>query len=78
MLSLQASSTYMMLSKNLRQCEFYFRRYPFRGMPVSKADHIRNICEMYFAQFYVMRSRIKTCLNLMSDLLRIKPMSESS
>lgn len=47
----------------LQQCEFYFRRYPFTGFPVSKADHLRNICEMYFNRFYEFRERLKRCLN---------------
>jgi hypothetical protein len=43
----------------LRDCEFYFRRYPFRGLPVSKYDHITNTCEMYFNRFYEFKERMR-------------------
>lgn len=47
----------------LQQCEYYFRRYPFADLPVSKEDHIRNMCEMYFNRFYEFKERLKRCLN---------------
>jgi hypothetical protein len=47
----------------LSQCEYYFRRFPFRGMPVSRDDHARNMCEFYFGCFYIIRSRFKYTLN---------------
>lgn len=43
----------------LKDCEYYFRRYPFKGLPVSRHDHILNICEMYFNRFYEFRERMK-------------------
>ena len=43
----------------LRECEYYFRRYPFRGLPVTRHNHITNICEMYFGRFYEFRERLK-------------------
>lgn len=52
--------------KSLEQCEFYFRRYPFAGLPVSKGDHLQNMCELYFSRFYEMKSRLKRCLNAVS------------
>jgi hypothetical protein len=45
--------------ESLKECEFYFRRYPFRGLPVSRHRHITNICEMYFARFYEFKERLK-------------------
>lgn len=48
---------------SLQQCEFYFRRFPFSDLPVSKEDHIRNMCEMYFNRFYEFKERLKRCLN---------------
>jgi hypothetical protein len=33
----------------LKECEFYFRRYPFKGLPVQRTRHLINVCEMYFA-----------------------------
>jgi hypothetical protein len=45
------------------QCEYYFRRFPFSGLPVSRGDHIRNMCEFYFGCFYITRSQLKVVLN---------------
>src|SRR6059058_2976639 len=36
----------------LKDCEYYFRRFPFHDLPVTHSDHITNICEMYFGRFY--------------------------
>jgi hypothetical protein len=44
---------------SLKECEFYFRRYPFRGLPVTRHSHIRNVCEMYFGRFYEFKERLK-------------------
>lgn len=49
----------------LSQCEYYFRRYPFSELPVSREDHVRNICELYFGSFYIIRSRTKKVLNIL-------------
>lgn len=56
--------------EGLKQCEYYFRRYPFRGLPVTKEEHIRNICDMYFNRFYEFRERMKRCLNLVNKTLK--------
>jgi hypothetical protein len=45
--------------QTLKGCEYYFRRYPFRNLPVTHYDHLTNICEMYFAKFYEFRERLK-------------------
>src|ERR1700722_953664 len=45
--------------RSLKDCEFYFRRYPFRGLPVTRHSHITNICEMYFGRFYEFKERLK-------------------
>ncbi|WP_374322048.1 hypothetical protein [Brevundimonas sp.] len=62
---------YQMLSavNGLKQMEFYFRRYPFAGMGVSRADHLRNMCEMYFNHFYMFRERMKAALNTLNNIL---------
>jgi len=57
----------------LKDCEYYFRRYPFRGLPVSRFNHITNICEMYFNRFYEFRERLKDYLNELNMLLPEKP-----
>jgi hypothetical protein len=52
----------------LSQCEYYFRRFPFHGLPVSRDDHLRNVCELYFGSFYTIRSRIKLTLNSLKEV----------
>jgi hypothetical protein len=47
----------------LKECEFYFRRYPFRGLPVTRHAHITNVCEMYFGRFYEFKERLKKYFN---------------
>jgi hypothetical protein len=48
----------------LKESEFYFRRYPFRGLPVSRHTHLTNVCEMYFGRFYEFKERLKKYLNM--------------
>lgn len=45
--------------ESVKACEYYFRRYPFRGMPIARHEHIANICEMYFGRFYQFKERLK-------------------
>lgn len=52
----------------LRECEYYFRRYPFYGLPVSRYNHFKNSCEMYFARFYEFRERLKAYLNTLKSI----------
>ena len=40
---------------SLKECEYYLRRYPFRGLPVTRHGHMTNVCEMYFGRFYEFR-----------------------
>jgi hypothetical protein len=47
----------------LKQCQHYFRIYPFRNSHVMREDHARNICEFYLGNIYILRSRLKTFLN---------------
>jgi hypothetical protein len=49
--------------RSLSQCEYYFRRFPFRGLAISRDEHFQNVCEFYFSIFYIMRCRIKITLN---------------
>jgi hypothetical protein len=51
----------------LRDVEFYFRRFPFLGLPISRDTHIRYICEMYFNRFYEFKQRLKVCLNAVNQ-----------
>ena len=53
----------------LKKCEFYFRRYPFRGLPVTRSEHISNICEMYFSRFYQFKANLKTYFRAIKNLM---------
>ncbi len=51
---------------SIKECEFYFRRYPFRGLPIARHHHITNVCEMYFGRFYEFKERLKRYFNAMA------------
>lgn len=51
----------------VRQCEYYFRRFPFSELPVTRNDHLRNVCEMYFDRVMQFRDRLKVSLNICKD-----------
>jgi len=64
--------------RTLSQCEYYFRRFPFRDFPVSRAEHLQNVCEFYFSIFYIIKSRMKTTLNSLKaacpeNRVRVRP-----
>jgi hypothetical protein len=64
-------SAYLALASlcgSLSQCEYYFRRYPFKDLPVSHADHLRNVCEMYFDRIEQFRARLKILVNSLKNL----------
>ncbi|WKL57842.1 hypothetical protein Q1W73_02345 [Asticcacaulis sp. ZE23SCel15] len=48
---------------SLREVEYYFRRYPFKNLPVTRYSHLTNVCEMYFNRFYEFKSRLKKYFN---------------
>lgn len=60
------TSYYALISTvtSLKDCEYYFRRYPFYGLPVSKDEHLRYIFEMYFGRFYEFSERMKKCSDM--------------
>ena len=51
----------------MEQTQYYFRRYPFKGFPVTKTDHVRNIIEMYLGTVYITKIRMKNFLNLLNE-----------
>ena len=53
----------------LKECEYYFRRFPFNGLPIGRHRHIVLTCEMYFSRFYEIRSRFKNLLNSANKLV---------
>lgn len=34
---------------SVKSCEYYFRRFPFNGLPVTRHEHLSNVCELYFS-----------------------------
>lgn len=57
----------------IKECEFYFRRFPFRGLPVSRHSHFSNACEMFFNRFYELRERIKGYFKCMKEVEQLDP-----
>jgi hypothetical protein len=42
--------------RTLSQYEFYFGHFPFKGIKISRDEHLRNICKFYF--FYVLYNTV--------------------
>ena len=53
--------------RSLKECEFYFRGYPFRGLPVTRHSHITNVCEMFFGRFYKFKERLKSYFDALKE-----------
>lgn len=53
-------------SERLRTVEFYFRRYPFNGLPINQHEHLENVCLMFFGYFYVIHERLRVFLNALN------------
>ena len=56
----------------LKECEFYFRRYPFRDLPVTRSNHLINICEMYFSRCYQFKERLKEYFEAVNNVVSTK------
>lgn len=55
-------------AERLKTVEFYFRRYPFKGLPVNRHEHLENICAMFFSYFYVFQERLRVYLNALNKV----------
>src|SRR4051794_8887827 len=55
-------------AERLKQVEFYFRRYPFRGNKVGRHEHLENICAMFFSSFYIFEERLRCYLNAVNKV----------
>ncbi len=54
--------SYLELSKSLeslKNLEYYFSKFNFRGSSISRYQHLRYVCELYFGRFYEFRERLK-------------------
>ena len=49
--------------QDIAEMEYYFRRYPFSGLPVSRANHLRHTCEAFFSKIYIFEERLTQTLN---------------
>ena len=52
---------YVRLNKAATDCrmtQHYFRRYPFRGLPVGRDEHLRTCAELYYSRVYQFRERL--------------------
>lgn len=54
---------------SLKDVEYYFRRYPFRNLPIDHYSHVINVCGMYFSRFYEFRERLKKYMNALNKIL---------
>lgn len=50
------------------QTQYYFRRYPFRSLPVSKSEHLANVCELYYDRIGRFRDRVKNLTKAMQQV----------
>lgn len=41
-----------------RSTQHYFRRYPFRGLPIGRDEHLRTCAELYYSRVYQFRERL--------------------
>ncbi|MGG1944697.1 hypothetical protein AB1286_07800 [Trinickia sp. NRRL B-1857] len=65
-------SRYMELADvvlSVKSCEFYFRRFPFNGLPVTRHEHLSNICELYFSRIYQFKERLKHLVDAVDALV---------
>ncbi|NMV41504.1 hypothetical protein [Ralstonia insidiosa] len=54
---------------SVKTCEYYFRRYPFNGLPVSRHEHLSNACELYFSRVYQFKERLKHLVDAVDALV---------
>lgn len=60
-------TSYMRLmgaANDCRMVQYYFRRFPFRSLPVGREEHVRTCCELYYSRIYQFEQRLKAALTL--------------
>jgi hypothetical protein len=55
-------------AERLKTVEFHFRRYPIKGLPVNRHEHLENICAMFFSYFYVFQERLRVYLKTLNKV----------
>lgn len=56
------------LAFSVKSCEYYFRRFPFNGLPVTRHEHLSNVCELYFSRIYQFKERLKYLVDAVDAL----------
>ncbi|VVD87221.1 hypothetical protein PAN31108_01439 [Pandoraea anhela] len=54
---------------SIKACEYYFRRFPFRDLPVTRHEHLSNVCELYFSRIYQFKERLKYLVDAVDVLM---------
>lgn len=49
-------------ANDCRTTKHYFQRYPFRNLQVSREEHVRTCCELYFSRVYQFHERLNRLL----------------
>ena len=57
------------LALSVKSCEYYFRRFPFNGLPVTRHEHLSNVCELYFSRIYQFKERLKYLVDAVDALV---------
>lgn len=55
-----------------RATQYYFRRYPFRGLTVTREHHLRTCCELYFSRVYQFSKRLESLIKRVERRTRSK------
>jgi hypothetical protein len=64
--------------QDIAEMEYYFRRYPFNGLPVSKSNHLRHTCEAFFSKLYIFEERMALALNEIDRVITPKKIDVGS
>ena len=59
--------TLVLTIEQIQTCEYYLRRFPFRGSPIERGAHISNVCELYLSKCYQFKVRLKKYLNTLKS-----------
>ena len=64
--------------QDIAEMEYYFRRYPFNNLPVSKSNHLRHMCEAFFSKLYIFGERMTLALNEIDRVITPKKIDVGS
>ena len=56
--------SFLGISNAIRDCEHYFKNYPFEDGEMRRSDHLRICCEMLFDRVAQAKDRLKHVLNI--------------